>query len=408
MDTPASTPPKAGHQWPLDGLRGLASLAVVMAHFGGIFYPAAVFGGSFPAHSPVDAAFWQSPLILLSHGELAVCIFFVLSGYVLTFRDVAETHGSRTRALLNMLKRPVRLGGMVMCMMFLSFGLKLLGGFHLHETALLTGSGKYIADSLEFGTWLRGFLYEVFFSPFSAGYKYDPPLWTIRDELWGSWVVFGVLLLAPRPSWRMWLCLILLPVCHGSHIQGMLLGMMLARASQLPWFGRVLGRAGVSAALLAIALPFCCYPSYIREYSPADFEASFFGAWPALDGLAGSWCMAGAFILVAVLVRWGGSLPTGAKGFLTWLGRLSFSMYAVHFILLASFTAQLYLFLRQHAFGHHAAAGTALAFTLPALAAVSWVLWRFVDIPSIQLSRKLSDWVALCCKLGPRPVTTGA
>ncbi|MCF7787331.1 MAG: acyltransferase [Prosthecobacter sp.] len=408
MHPPATTPSKAGHQWPLDGLRGVASLAVVMAHFGGIFYPAAVFGGSFAAHSSLESTFWQSPLVLLSHGELAVCIFFVLSGYVLTFRDVADTRSARAHALLNMLKRPVRLGGMVLCMMFLSYGLKLLGGYKIEEAGLLSGSEKYVAGSLDFGTWLRGFLQEALFSPFSTGYKYDPPLWTIRDELWGSWVVFGVLLLAPRPSWRMWLCLILLPICHGSHIQGMVLGMMLARASQLPWFGKVLGRAGVSLALLAVAFPLCCYPYYVRQFSPADFAVSWYGSWPALEWQAGSWCMVGAFILVAVLVRWGGSLPTGAKGFFTWLGKLSFALYAVHFIVLGSCTAQVYLALRQHAFGHHAAAGMALAFTLPVLTAVSWILWRCVDVPSIQISRNLSDWVARRFKIGPRRTATGA
>lgn len=393
MSTPPETPNKAGHQWPLDGLRGLASLAVVMAHFGGIFFPAAVFGGSFQAHSAVEPWYWRSPFYLMSHGELAVCIFFVLSGYVLTFRDVAQTEGFRARALLSMLKRPVRLGGMVVCMLFLSYVLQLLGAYRLAEAGALTGAEKYVAGTLEFGTWLRGFLQEALLSPFATGYKYDPPLWTIRDELWGSWVVFGVLLCAPRPSWRMWLCLVLVPVFQGSHIQGMLFGMMLARASQMPWFHRVLGRVWVSVVLLLLALPCCCYPYYVRKFSPEDFATSFYGWWPAWESVAGSWCMVGAFIVVAVLVRWGGSVPASLKSFLSWLGKLSFSLYAVHFLVLASLTTQVYLGLRQRlGWGHPSAAGLALGVTLPALAAISWMLWRWVDIPSIEISRRLSEW----------------
>lgn len=410
MSPPPETPQKAGHQWPLDGLRGLASLSVVMAHFLAIFYPAAILGGAFPAHSGVEAWYWSSPLILLSHGELAVCIFFVLSGYVLTFRDVAQTEGARPRALLNMLKRPVRLGGMVLCMVALSYCLQVLGAYKVHEVAVFGGSERYVEGTLEFGTWLRGVVQEMLLSPFVAGWKYDPPLWTIRDELWGSWVVFGVLLCAPRPSWRMWLCLVLVPVFHGSHIQGMLFGMMLARASQMPWFHRVLGRVWVSVVFLILALPYCCYPYYVRKFSPEDFAASFYGEWPALEGLAGSWCMVGAFILVAVLVRWGGSLPTSFKGFLTWLGKLSFALYAVHFLVIASLSAQVYLALRQRlGWEHHSAAGLALGVTLPALAVISWVLWRCVDVPSIEISRWLSDWVARRLKLnvGRRPAAAG-
>ena len=385
---------KDNHQWALDGLRGLASLAVVMAHFGGIFYPAAVFGGSFPSHSFLESWYWRSPLNLISHGEFAVCIFFVLSGYVLTFRDVAETRNARMRALLNLLKRPLRLGGMVLCMMVLSYGLKLLDCYRIEEAASLAGSEQYVHGSLGFGTWLRGFLHELVLSPFSTSYKYDPPLWTIRDELWGSWVVFGILLCAPRPSWRMWLCLALLPVCYDSHIQGMLLGMMLARASQQPWFGRIFGRPWLSLALLTAALPLCSYPYYVRKLSPEDFAGSFYASLPVLQGVAGSWCMAGAFIVVTVLVQWGGKLPLAAKGFLTLLGRLSFSLYAVHFIVLGGLTSRVYLAMRMRGFEHHSAAGGALGVTLPVLATVSWLLWRYIDVPSISISRKFSDWLA--------------
>lgn len=402
MSTSSEKPRKAGHLWPLDGLRGLAALTVVMAHFGGIFYPAAVFGNSFQAQSPIEAWCWRTPLVLLSHGELAVCIFFVLSGYVLTFRDVAEPGNLRARAFLNMVKRPVRLGGMVVCMLFISYGLRLLGFYRLEETAPFTGAGSYVHGTLEFGTWLRGFLQEALLSPFSTGYKYDPPLWTIRDELWGSWVVFGVLFCAPRASWRMWLCLVLLPVFHGGHIQGMILGMMLARAAQMPWFQRLLGRAWVSVALLMLAVPMCCFPYYVRKFSPEDFAASIYGSWPSLQGVAGSWCMIGAFILVTVLVRWGEDLPSGMRGFLTWLGKLSFSLYAVHFIVLASLSANMYLYLRHHGMAHHSAAGMTLGGTLAVLAGVSWLLWRFVDVPSVEISRRLSSWVAARLKLGDK------
>jgi peptidoglycan/LPS O-acetylase OafA/YrhL len=176
----------------------------------------------------------------------------------------------------------------------------------------------------------------------------------------------------------------------------------------MPWFGKFVGRAWGAMVLLAISLPLCCYPYYIRKYSPEDFASSFYGSWPALGGLAGSWCMAGAFIVVAVLVQWGADLPAGLRGFFTWLGKLSFSLYAVHFIVLASLAAQVYMALRQHGFGHHSAAGGAFACTLSGLFAISWILWRCVDVPSIQISRKLSGWVALRFQIGRAPAANGA
>lgn len=71
----------------LEGLRGIASLIVVFHHYMCAFYPAMVFGAGAAFHiGPIEARFAASPLNVLYNGGFAVCIFFVLSGYVLTNR----------------------------------------------------------------------------------------------------------------------------------------------------------------------------------------------------------------------------------------------------------------------------------------------------------------------------------
>ena len=72
----------------LEGLRGIASLVVVIGHFifvflpylATLYYPAA---GAAPRNR-FEAVLAYPPFSLLFSAEAAVCVFFVMSGYVLT------------------------------------------------------------------------------------------------------------------------------------------------------------------------------------------------------------------------------------------------------------------------------------------------------------------------------------
>jgi len=67
------------------GLRGLSCLVVVLAHMVVAFYPALYTGKPAQAHHGWESALANSPAGLLCAGNFMVCIFFVLSAYVLSF-----------------------------------------------------------------------------------------------------------------------------------------------------------------------------------------------------------------------------------------------------------------------------------------------------------------------------------
>jgi len=79
----------------LDGLRGVAALVVVMAHFKELALPGGRFKGSVPFGGLIE----NGPLMLLTAAHLAVLVFFVHSGFVLSWKFLKVGDG---RILISM------------------------------------------------------------------------------------------------------------------------------------------------------------------------------------------------------------------------------------------------------------------------------------------------------------------
>jgi len=69
----------------LDGIRGVAAFMVVIHHFLLAFYPSYYTLDKQASHiNNLDVQFGMSLFSVLANGDFCVCIFFVLSGYVLS------------------------------------------------------------------------------------------------------------------------------------------------------------------------------------------------------------------------------------------------------------------------------------------------------------------------------------
>ncbi|KAK3314579.1 acyltransferase 3 [Apodospora peruviana] len=199
-------------EW-LDGLRGLTSLAVCLAHIVGGTHPDWYFAyGDGPQHS---RSWMKLPIIrLIYSGDAAVAIFFLISGYVLSSRPLQRARRHHVALLHSELASSVlrRTGRLLLPTLCASFATMLgaqMGTFscrppiddgHLTMFFVLARSKASIFDQIL--SWLREMA--TLFRP-GAGTDLDTPdlmygvqFWTIPIELGASFVIYlYILALSP-------------------------------------------------------------------------------------------------------------------------------------------------------------------------------------------------------------------
>jgi peptidoglycan/LPS O-acetylase OafA/YrhL len=366
------TPRRAERVQSLECLRGCAALIVVAWHL--LIGLAPMKAGIFPIASPhpMIGRLWFAPF----NGSGAVTFFFVLSGFVLPWRFFHS--GNLGTISTGLLKRWPRLAGPCMIVTTLSWLLFTIGAYHFAAAGALTGS-----------PWLQGFansglppgthpdavaaVLQGAFTTFFAGvYSLDSSMWTMRPEIVGSIVVFGMapILHSLRSGWAcLFVTIVVGTLLWGAepHVPQFLAGTLLARLLA----GRSMRIPPWGATLLVLA---------------AFFLFGFYGprgdyAWLAFTGLTDPqsfwmlWAPAAVLLILATL----GCAPanrrlSGRVGVL--LGRLSFPLYLVHVPIFCSAGAWVYVALWPITGARVAALATVLT-VLPLSLLAALALSRF-------------------------------
>ncbi|WP_274648835.1 acyltransferase family protein [Paenibacillus humicola] len=368
----------------LDGLRGLAALAVVAFHFLYVFYPDNVSYGQ-AAGNPVVHAMAESPLGLLFQGHFAVCLFFVLSGYVLSFKYLSSGNPEWLKS--GAARRYVRLAVPMAFSVLVSW---VLLHFHLFANAKVgqsTGS-----------EWFAGFwrfdanaaqavftaLYGVFFQ---ADASYNVVLWTMHFELYGSFLVYAVLALLAGSKRRWIWYAVLLILLRDTYYLAFLSGLILCDLHIS------LKRAGFGVPKWAF-LPILLCGLYLGSFSYYSFDNRAF--WLLLhlgvpDGLEserqlyniiGAFCVLAAILVSPALKR---SLSAKMFGF---LGDVSFSLYLLHMLFLG--TVSCWIFTRLHAILPYGVSFLlTFGLSIAPLLFLSYGMFRLIDRNAVKLSSYL-------------------
>jgi peptidoglycan/LPS O-acetylase OafA/YrhL len=393
------TPERQMH---LESVRGLAALVVVFNHLVLAFYPqmrnwmnrpevsAAVPGPLRPLAAP--------PLNVTHNGAFAVAVFFVLSGFVLSYSFFrADGVEKRSASLASAaVRRYFRLVLPILASVLVAYTLLRLGALHHRQLAdFLHGQPGWVPSEDDWwigGQWnveprflsaLREALYGVFFS-FDPQRTYSAVLWTMGIELAGSFFVYSFLALfgSLRNRWVIYLIAGGLLAALGSlHMLAFLAGMAVSdayAASERRQSGAARSRrwellrayGGLALCAAGLCAGAMWWDGTFSVHVPAR-PAMLLGATMLITGSA-----------VSPLVR----KMLNRRPFV-FLGKVSFSMYLLHLLVLFSVAAWLYLRMRQSGWSHGSAAAAASVTCVVATLAVSWVAHRLVDRPAIALGR---------------------
>lgn len=383
-------PSEIGRRPYLDGLRGVAACMVFFAHLMIALLPAVVTFNRGEAHVYwLEKGLGLSALGWLWSGEFAVCIFFVLSGYVLS------EFCSKTRISFpaQVVRRYFRLALPMLMTSFLAYLLMKIGAYKNLDAAVQVTKSGWLS------MWYRGFepslfkmAKEALYGAFVEGRAhYNSNLWTMKIELIGSVVVFfafavfrNVWIRAIFFLWYAW-------DNHNYFYALFAMGALIYDFEDVvrEGFFRAVPDGWLRERIALFGFFFAIYLGSYPHIQPG-MVASWHFFLPSGIYTMG-WHMIASVILVGSLLMSSNAQRWLGSAFGQYLGRLSFVLYLVHLPIICSVTAWSAYLLRGLPYGLN------LMITVPisiaTVVGVSHLLYRYVDIRTTSFSRAVGGMV---------------
>lgn len=372
----------------LDGLRGLAAFIVVIHHLVLAFYPALYNGDPEQSHtsSNLEIYFANSPLNLVYAGNFSVCIFFVLSGFVLSFKYFSTKNNEII--VSSAIRRYFRLLLPVFFSIFLSFVLMKISLYHNNEAATLSFSPWWLGSFWNFEPSFIGMLIESFYGVFfNEEITYNPVLWTIQIELFGSFLVFLFLLIFGKYKFRWIIYTLLFIALWNTYYLGFLLGMFLSDL----YFSKDIKLKVFKLNLLIKAALFIT-SLYLGSYPYSNTDDTIYSILPKFAFSTEFYHIIGAFLLIIFVLESKRTQRMLNNKVCIYLGKISFSMYLIHLLVIGTFSSAFFVFLHSHLQYSLAVLITSLVSILIILI-VSYPIYKYIDLKGIKISKIISNFI---------------
>lgn len=384
----------AGRLEYLDAIRGLAAMSVVWCHY--------IMAFGMPGG--LAAAVTNSPLHIWWDGFAAVSLFFVLSGYVLSLRflRVDDTGDFRQWGLpAYVVRRLFRLWTPYLAVLLVTACVWRFAAVRTHTSLPASAWIQSFWTSAPGGLGLLKQM--MLLRPWDSHALIDrmfplvPQAWTLSVELSLSLLVpVGVLVARRGSGWLLFFALVAVAASalnrYAIHFA---LGIVLARHAT-EWVERLERKRGLHALCLVAGLALYTFRYTLPVYMPRWFAP--FPSWHVT-------AVGSALLLLCVMASTRARQVLG-KGVLGFLGRISYSIYLTHFLVLMCLTPRVLAWYRG--------ANVTLAWTTGFVATTgltvlaSAVLYWLVELPSIQWGRDMGRWLARVLERPPRQRSVSA
>lgn len=326
----------------INGLKGIGAGIVYLCHFVFTFYYGMYSLEAADCHLPgnLEIALGASPLNILFSGNFAVRLFLVMSGYVLCLgyfktKDKKRLLSAPIRRYVR-LSVPILVSNVLICLL-------MMGGAYANVAASeLTGSA-----------WLAGFnrcepemlsaVKEALIGCFFFGTnQYNGVLWTIPFLFLGAILVYVCALVFGDKKWRYAVYALLGAALFLTDYAGIFLGFVLCDVMHTqPKLTEWMKKQKILLWLIfAAGLYLSSYPS-----AGAHLQGTVYGLIPVVMvvpyHLVGALMLVFSVVLLNPLQKFFG-LPVFVK-----LGKISYSLYLVHFPVIATAGCGLFLLIYE-------------------------------------------------------------
>ena len=364
----------------LEGIRGFAAFIVLIAHFKNIvaidlearselFFINLV-------HSDLLGRCLNSLIVVLLDGKLAVFVFWFMSGYVLSIR----LFGANGMEYLKVaaLKRYFRLAIPVLASVLLAYGLmkfNLMYNIQLAERSgpeFQTMKGVFNFEPNIFQA-LKNALFDSFFQYHYRG-SYNPVLWTMGPELYGSFTCFLLFLVFRIRSWRYFIFIALMIPALWFELFWLVTFIIGYMLSDIVHTENPVKKKMEGLFEKIFSNPFLLTLSIIILVVINGLFLTFYSGYAKVLVSVG-------LVIVVMYSAWLRKLFS--TRLLCWLGKISFSLYLIHLPLIYSLSCYLFMTLPFGFAGNTIVSGL---ITIIAALVLAEAFTRFIDRPAIRFS----------------------
>ena len=361
----------------LDALRGVAAVIVLVHHIS-MTSPAVSAAYSSSIDVPIFSTGWWatlSPLKIFFAGPEFVLVFFVLSGFVLVLSPLQQSvRGYNWLAYYP--RRIVRLAIPVVVSV-------VLAAMWIALVPRTGVGGAWMAKQGSPDLGLGNLLREASIVGYTGRPDVNPPLWSLAWEMWFSLLLpIGVILAVATRRWTLAWAAALLTAST--------IGYLLAvePLMYLPAFALGALLAANHASLRAISTRLAVRPGGVLLWTLVAVLGPLLltAHWLLRPVLTAPWSeltlalrVPGAVLVVATVALWPAAQQLLSGRLLGWLGRISFSLYLVHFPVVVTF---------GQVFGpEHWWWGAMVSVTVSLV--LAQLMYRWVELPAQALAARV-------------------